>query len=221
MKKSILIIILILSVVYSQDSISSATKKTMDNKIIKLDSPDLDSSVRLMDAINKRGSTRSFSEKKLSKKDLSNLFWVAAGENRDGDGRTVPLLGDISIYVAVESGVYLYDHEEHQLEKIINEDIREKISSQSPVSEAPAVFIFAIDDSSFPCFMKKAMKDAHGMDFYYGNQVAYSTQNIYLYACGNNMNSVVIGGFNRELVDSILGFDEDKNSYLIQLVGYK
>jgi nitroreductase len=69
--------------------------------------------------------------------------------------------------------------------------------------------------------MKIAMKKAHGMDFYYGNQVAYSTQNIYLYACSNNMNTVVIGGLHRKKLDEILGFDSEQHSYLIQVVGYK
>ncbi|MCG8579440.1 MAG: hypothetical protein MI866_05965 [Bacteroidales bacterium] len=64
------------------------------------------------------------------------------------------------------------------------------------------------------------MKEAHGMDFYYGNQTAYSTQNVYLYACSNNMNAVVIGGFNRDFVDEKLLFDDSKNAYLIQPVGY-
>lgn len=41
------------------------------------------------------------------------------------------------------------------------------------------------------------------MDFYYGNQVAFSTQNIYLYAASNNMNTVVIGVFFRPKVDEI------------------
>jgi hypothetical protein len=35
------------------------------------------------------------------------------------------------------------------------------------------------------------------------------------------MNAVVIGGFHREDVDEMLDLDEDHNSYLIQLVGYK
>ena len=170
MKKLIVILLSIISFTYSQDTVSSATKKTMNEKIIKLNPPELDSSIKLMEAINKRGSNRSFSDRELGKKDLSNILWVAAGENRNGIGRTVPLLGDISVYVAMKTGVYFYNYEEHRIERIINEDIREKISSQSPVNEAPAVFIFAIDDNSFAGYMKKAMEEAHGMDFYYGNQ---------------------------------------------------
>ena len=199
------------------DTSSGATAQEGD---IKLDKPDLKNTVTLMQALQNRKSTRSFAKQNIKKQDLSNLLWAAGGVNRENGGRTVPLLGDIGIYVAMSTGVYLYQPEEHALKQIISEDIRQQISEQSTVKKAPVVFIYTIDDNSFPDYMLKAMKEAHGMDFYYGNQTAYSTQNVYLYACSNNMNAVVIGGFNREYVDSKLLFDDSRNTYLIQPVGY-
>lgn len=192
-----------------------------ENKVIELNDPDFENSASLMDALQNRKSTRSFANKPIKEQDLSNLLWAAAGVNRSNGGRTVPLLGDIAIYVAMESGVYLYDAENHRLEQKLTDDIRSNISSQGPVGKAPVVFIMTIDDASFPAFMKVAMKRAHGMDFYYGNQVAYSTQNIYLYAASNDMNAVVMGGFHREKVDEMLGLNSGHHSYLIQLVGYQ
>ena len=206
---------------------SGATERTkhsekLDNiqSVIELPKPDFANKVSLMEALNQRKSTRSFANKPINKQDLSNLLWAAGGINRKNGGRTIPLLGDIGIYVAMQTGVYLYQPKKHELKRIISEDIRAQISEQSTVKQAPLVFIYAIDDDSFPDFMSKAMKEAHGMDFYYGNQTAYSTQNVYLYACSNKMNAVVIGGFKREFVDEKLLFDENRNSYLIQLVGY-
>ena len=200
------------------DTISSASIQVGD--IIKLDAPDFNNEVTLMKALQNRKSTRSFAMQEIKKQDLSNLLWAAGGINRENGGRTVPLLGDIGIYVAMSTGVYHYQPEEHALKQIITQDIRHQISEQNTVKQAPVVFIYAIDDNSFPDFMLNAMKEAHGMDFYYGNQTAYSTQNVYLYACSNNMNAVVIGGFNREFVDEKLLFDDSRNAYLIQLVGY-
>ena len=200
------------------ESVSGATMN--DNDIIELDEPDFENKVTLMEALKNRKSTRSFADKQITKQDLSNMLWAADGINRENGGKTVPLLGDIEIYIASELGVHVYEPKKHILEKIISEDIRLEISEQSAVKQAPIVFIYAIDDNSFADYMIKAMKEAHGMDFYYGNQTAYSTQNVYLYACSNNMNAVVIGGFNREFVDEKLMFNERKNSYLLQLVGY-
>ncbi|MCL3781278.1 SagB/ThcOx family dehydrogenase [Prolixibacteraceae bacterium JC049] len=209
------------------DATSTATPKATSGSLkaevgetIKLNKP-FENKATLMKALQNRKSTRSFANKPVNKQDLSNLLWAAAGVNRDNGGRTVPLLGDIAIYAAMKSGVYLYEAKNHELKKVLKDDIRAQISSQAPVKKAPVVFIMTIDDASFPGYMKKAMKEAHGMDFYYGNQVAYSTQNIYLYACANNMNAVVIGGFNRPKVDEILDLKSEHHSYLIQLVGYK
>jgi nitroreductase len=191
------------------------------NKIIKLNQPNFENGITLMEAFQNRQSSRSFSDKPIGQQDLSNLLWAAAGINRDNGGKTIPLLGDIAIYVAMESGVYLYNSEKHELQQILNEDVRKEICSQSPVQDAPVTFIMTIDDESFPSYMKKAMEDAHGMDFYYGNQVAYSTQNIYLYACSNNMNSVVIGGYDMKKTDKLLGLGENHHSFLLQPVGYR
>ncbi len=199
---------------------NAQTPESVQNNI-KLAEPDFSNNTTLYDALANRKSTRSFSQEKISHQDLSNLLWAAAGVNREDGGRTVPLLGDIAIYVAMESGVYLYNAPNHELELKLTEDIRRNISAQSSVKKAPVVFIFTLNDKSFPAFMRVAMKKAHGMDFYYGNQVAYSTQNIYLYACSNNMNSVVMGGYYRKKVDEMLGLPEEHHSYLIQLVGHK
>ena len=203
-----------------KDSATGASEEST-NKVIKLDEPDYQNGATLMQALQSRKSTRSFADKPVSRQDLSNLLWAAAGVNRGNGGRTVPLLGDIAIYVAMESGVYLYEAQNHEIVQVIGKDVRKDISAQGTVKQAPVVLIMTIDDASFPAFMKNAMEEAHGMDFYYGNQVAYSQQNVYLYACANGMNSVVIGGFHRKEVDKMLGLKPGHHSYLIQLVGYK
>lgn len=222
MKDILIILVSILLIkggVIGQNKNMNQSDKKPEN--IKLIQPDFESKVSLMEAFQNRKSSRSFANKAISEQDLSNLLWAAAGVNRENGGRTVPLLGDIAIYVAMESGVYLYEAKNHELNQVLAEDIRREISYQDPVENAPLVFIMTIDDDSFAPFMKDAMEEAHGMDFYYGNQVAYSTQNIYLYACSNNMNAVVMGGFYREKIDQVLKLGSNHHSYLIQLVGYK
>lgn len=194
-------------------------KSTMEN--VKLPQPQFDHNITLYDAFKQRKSARSFSKKQITDQDLSNLLWSAAGINRTNGKRTVPLLGDIAVYVAMDSGVYLYNAKNHELEHKLIKDIRGDISPQSTVKKAPVVFILTIDDSSFSMFMKSAMQKAHGMDFYHGNQVAYSTQNIYLYACSNHMNSVIIGQLYSDKIDKMLGFKKSQKSYLLQLVGYR
>ncbi|TKB52023.1 nitroreductase family protein [Ferrimonas aestuarii] len=192
-----------------------------NDSTIKLVEPQIDESATLRQALQNRKSVRKFANRPIEAQDLSNLLWAAAGINRDNGGRTVPLLGDIAIYVAMEQGTYHYQAEEHQLQQVLSEDIRGRLSAQKVVGTAPVVFIMTIDDASFSDGMKRAMEKAHGMDFYYGNQVAFSTQNIYLYAGTNDMNAVVIGGVHRDKIDQMLKLKDGHHAYLVQLVGYK
>lgn len=46
---------------------------------VKLDKPDLERGAPVMKALSDRQSIRSFSEKMLSQKDLSDLLWAANG----------------------------------------------------------------------------------------------------------------------------------------------
>ncbi|MCT4614935.1 MAG: nitroreductase family protein [Marinifilaceae bacterium] len=199
---------------------NNKTDLKSDTKIIKLKSPKFDTKISLYEAMQNRKSARRFSQKEIDDQDLSNLLWAAAGVNRRNGGRTVPLLGGIDVHIAMESGVYLYLHKEHALKQVLNKDIRAELSSQGTVKKAPLVFILSITDSSFPIYMKMAMKKEQGMDFYYGNQVAYSTQNIYLYAGANQMNSVVIGSLYTDKIKKYLNFKKDQHPYLLHLVGY-
>ena len=53
---------------------------------VKLDQPDLERGAPIMKALSDRQSIRSFSEKALSQKDLSDLLWAANGINRQESG---------------------------------------------------------------------------------------------------------------------------------------
>jgi len=50
--------------------------------VIKLNPPDLNGGVSLMQALKKRKSSRDITDKKLSLQQLSDLLWSADGANR-------------------------------------------------------------------------------------------------------------------------------------------
>ena len=73
---------------------------------VKLDQPDLERGAPIMKALSDRQSIRSFSEKALSQKDLSDLLWAANGINRQESGkRTAPSAmnrQDVKIYICTK-----------------------------------------------------------------------------------------------------------------------
>ena len=81
-----------------------------------------------MKALSDRQSIRSFSEKALSQKDLSDLLWAANGINRQESGkRTAPSAmnrQDVKIYICTKKASYLYDHKAHAMIPVNDGDVR-------------------------------------------------------------------------------------------------
>lgn len=100
-------------------------KKTASTQ---LPAPQTDIGRPLMQVLNERRSTRTFSTKPLSLQTLSNLLWAAAGINRsDTNKRTAPSARnwqEIDIYVSTADGLYRYAPPTHALRLIHGKDIR-------------------------------------------------------------------------------------------------
>ena len=114
-------------------------------EIIKLPAPKTEGGMPLMQALKERESGREFSSRKLSQETLSNLLWAAWGINRPDGHRTAPSarnLQDIDVYVAMDDGLYLYEAKNHQLQKILSEDIRGATGNQAYVKDAALNLIF-------------------------------------------------------------------------------
>lgn len=80
---------------------------------MELPAPNKSGGMPLMQALNTRHSTRTnYSGAPLSDQQLSDLLWATWGVNRDDGRRTAPTARnqqDVRVYVALESGVWLYD----------------------------------------------------------------------------------------------------------------
>lgn len=88
---------------------------------IKLPAPQKTGGADLLTSIDNRASASSgsYSDKELTREELSTLLWAASGLNRDGSKWTVPMaMGQppyTKIYVTDRTGVYLYDWRNHAL----------------------------------------------------------------------------------------------------------
>ncbi len=110
---------------------------------IKLNPPDLKRGLPLMEALAVRASVREFSEKELSRQDLSDLLWAADGMSRPAENKsTAPSAmnaHDIRIYVFMKEGAYLYDSPKHELLPVLAGDFRSQLmAARPPRPAAPA-----------------------------------------------------------------------------------
>ena len=101
---------------------------------IKLSNPDKDRGVSIMKSLSLRQSTKDtsrWSDKELSKKDLSDLLWAANGVNREDSGKRTAASAmnarDVDIYVFTKEGVFVYDAAAHALTPVAAGDHRTEI----------------------------------------------------------------------------------------------
>ena len=186
-------------------------------KTIKLPEPQIDGGKPLMQALHDRKSSREFSEKEIPVQVLSNLLWAGFGINRtETGGRTAPSpvnVQDIDIYVALKDGLYLYVAKTHELELVIDKDLRADTGKQPFVGIAPLNLVYVSDYS-------KMEKFKGSEDLYAGVDTGAIVQNVYLYCASEGLATVVRGMLDRDALAKKMNLRENQKIILAQTVGY-
>jgi len=210
MKK--IFIMLILGVIMFSFFAPKRSLAAESSKVIELVSIDKEGGMPLMQALNDRKSSRSFEKHMLSDEHLSGLLWSAWGYNRpDKKKRTAPSSmnkQEISIYCALENGLYLYNAEKHQLELILDKDLRSVTGKQTFVNSAPVNLIYVADT-----------KKQSSSNSSFAN-VGFISQNVYLYCASEGLGTVVRGWFDANKLHKAMGLKEKQSIILCQTVGY-
>lgn len=188
---------------------------------IKLPEPDKSGGKPLMQALNERASNREFSRRSLKPQQLSDLLWATAGLNRPEAGkRTAPSghnVQDISIYVLMRSGSYLYDEKTHTLVQISAEDQREKSGGQDYVKTAAVNLAFVSDHRKMKAKYPK-LEERKIMSAIHAGMHA---QNSALFAASADLAAVTRGWFDPELLKKTLKLDAEQFVVLTQSIGVK
>jgi SagB-type dehydrogenase family enzyme len=187
-------------------------------RAISLPSPDRTGGKPLMQVLSERQSSREFGEGKLSDQQLSNLLWAAFGVNRPDGRRTAPSARnwqEISLYLCMEDGVYLYDAQKHALQKLLDLDLRKLTGMQPFVEKAPLNIVYVAD------MTKVGTKPADDASIYLGADCGFIAQNVYLYCASEGLATVVRGLVNREELAPALRLQATQRIILAQTVGLK
>lgn len=191
---------------------------------IKLLPPDLKGGKSLMQSLQERKTSRSFSTKKLPIEVLSNLMWAACGINRPDSGkRTAPtaLNGqEIDVYVAMEEGLYLYNAKAHVLDPVLKNDLRKNTTiflqpSRSSVANAPLQLIYVADYAKMSLVMNDEDKK-----FYSSADTGFIAQNVYLYCASEGLATVIRGMVDRDTLSKDMRLRDKQKIILVQAVGY-
>jgi len=203
---------------------------------ITLNNPEIKG--ELMESIKNRHTSRVYDKNKdLSLQQLSDLLWVAYGNNRKKDNieghhhgtyKSVPsacAAYPLEIFAFMKNGAYKYDPDNNKLILIKEGDFREKTGAQSFVKDAClniCMFFNAKKHKEFPNEGTKnwLMSNQNSLKMACMD-CAYVSENIYLYCSLHKINTVAraMVGDNNEL-KKILNLSDDYEILLAQSVGY-
>lgn len=184
---------------------------------IALPPPERHGGLPLMEALDRRQSSREFAPAPLPLPLLSGLLWAAWGVNREEGGRTAPSAlnaQEVDLYVALPEGAYRYDASAHELNLVVSKDLRRVTGYQDFVDEAPLDLVFVADHrrmnlvpvgqrEAFACVAAGAI-----------------AQNVYLFASSNGLATVLRAWLDRAAIADALGLGHDQQVLLSQTVGY-
>jgi SagB-type dehydrogenase family enzyme len=172
-------------------------KKIAPNPI-ELPSPTEDRASSIHEALARRYTIREISARPLTLAQLSNLLWAACGVNRrqgpfGATGRTAASASnsqEIDLYVALESGVHLYEAATHRLAPVAAGDLRMLAmnSRQGVGSIAPVQLIYVVDLHRLTHtlgFDEPGLHDAEIQKSYYFVDTGIIAGNVYLFAAAH------------------------------------
>lgn len=192
--------------------------------IIKLPNPQKNLEFPLMKAVELRRTKRKWNKSNLSEQEISNLLWVACGithkeSKHSKSRRTTPSAcnsQEIKVYIALHNGLFLYDEKNHQMVRVLSQDIRENIGTQKMMRSAPVGLIYVSDFSKMKTFL---FKDDIRKWFTSTADVGFISQNVYLYCAAANMSTALLSLVNRDKLHMIIGLSENERVVFTQVVG--
>ncbi|MFC1474861.1 SagB/ThcOx family dehydrogenase [bacterium] len=187
-----------------------------DKIVVELPAPEQDGEMSLEQALLRRRSVREFSDAPVSLEQLAQLLWAAQGITSGDRLRTAPSAGalyPLEIFVAAGNvkglgeGIYRYDPRAHSLILESTGDKRTELKSaalsQSPISDAPVVFVFAA------VYTRITSKYGDRGIMYAHIEAGHAAQNLLLQCAALGLGAVPIGAFHDDRVKKVLGISED------------
>lgn len=188
--------------------------------VATLPQPSTDNTVTLVQALQKRHSTREFSDRQIPDQVLSTLLWAACGINRPDEGKiTAPSAinaQDILVYVIRQDGAWLYVPADNALKRISTKDLRQSVAGrQDFAATAPVSLVLVSDHSRFPDGLPEERKTRMGVV-----DAGYVSENICLACEALGLNTVPRMTMDTAALKQALGLDDSFDLVLNSQVGY-
>ncbi len=184
---------------------------------IELPAPRTEGGKPLMQALRQRRSQREFSPQPLPRQLMADLLWAATGINRPKlGGRTAPSAmnaREVSVYVALPEGLYLYEPAAHQLRHVAASDVRRVTGYQDFVDTAPLDLIYVADHA------RMSLVPADRREAYAFAAAGAMAQNVYLFCASAGLATVIRAWFDKHALTQAMQLPPDQHLLLAQTVG--
>lgn len=185
---------------------------------LKLPPAEIPANITFKDTLMQRRTSRTFSDKPLSAKEISNLLWVAYGSNRPNGKRTIAAARAqyaISMYVLTAKGCYRHNRKDNTLTLVNKNDARRFAEGRGTMGPAAgAVFVLVADMNTFATIPQDKQM------LFIGYEVGSICQDMYLYCAGVNLNTVCCGSHNEKALALELGLAPNEKAVMTMVVGH-
>lgn len=178
--------------------------------------------ITVMEALDRRRSSRQFADAALKENQLSAVLWAANGINRPETGKRVnpTTMGiyNIDVYAVMASGIYKYDPAAHALTLVSPVDFRPQINeNQKFVHTAPLTLFFV----SNPVPPRDPSRPVNKERQHANNCLVAGTmlQSVALAAVNEGLGTCVRGSVNREAFAKAAGLSPEQTVLISQTVG--
>jgi hypothetical protein len=188
--------------------------------VIKLNPPDLNKGISVMQALKKRKTQRDISDKKLTLQQLSDLLWAADGINRPDGKRTAPAamaIYSVDIYAVLPEGVYLYDVAKHELKPVAKGDFRKLAGMQDFVFIAPVNLVYILNLKGWRNAQRPVSDEKR--DLWVRFEVGLVAQNVNLYCASEGLGATVRGLIDQKKFGEVIKVRPEQ-VVLAQTIGY-
>jgi SagB-type dehydrogenase family enzyme len=216
MKKIIVLLVIFGIAIWLTGPLNTANAQELTT--IKLNAPELDKGMSVIQALKERKSVRNFTDRQLTLQELSNLLWAADGISREDGRRTAPSWGnyqEFDIYVIREDGVYVYDPKSQVLAPVAAGDYRKNAGTQDFAATAPINLIYVADMDKI-----KAGANENAKLMIASLDVGFIAENVALYTTSVGLASRVRASIGKEELAPILKLRPEQKIILGHTVGY-
>ena len=206
-------------ITYDLTAANTDTIVFKEGEAVSLPAPHQKGGAPLMDLLMKRKSGRAYADRPLTIEMLSDLLWATTGKNRE-DGRwtiaTAINSKNMITYVMLKNGTFIYQPDTHTLLPVKEGNMMKDTGKQPFVGTGAVELCFIADDNAY----SRPVEPGIHRDLMDGMHAGAASQNIYLFAAQNQLETVLRAAVDREAMAQALSLKEGQIVMGCQSVGF-